>query len=159
MTIDKATLTAYKPPVGNQKEPATQRDRLPLQYNPTRLGLVKETQWARHSTRLAPHTSVPEFLGSRPRTLTMSVVFDESAPDGTTVNSRIAMLTTWCEPDRDSLHANESSPPWLKLSWGKVSTAQFWMVLRRMSVEYTRFSTDGRVLRAQCELVLEEVGV
>ncbi|MGW8953868.1 CIS tube protein [Streptomyces sp. NPDC055709] len=157
--MDKASLTAYKPPIGNQKEPVTTTKKLPLQYNPTQLTLVKETEWARHSTRLAPHTPVSEFLGSQPRILTMSLVFDEDTPDGSTVNDRVATLTTWCEPDKAALDANESSPPWLKLTWGKVSTAEFWMVLKRLSVQYTRFSTDGRALRAQCDLVLEEVGV
>ncbi|MGW5119674.1 CIS tube protein [Streptomyces noursei] len=156
--MDKATLTAYKPPIGSQDVP-TEPQAMKLQYNPSQLSLAKETQWARHSTRLAPHTSVQEFLGSQPRILTMTLTFNEDKPEGNTVNERIATLVTWCEPNRDTLLANEPSPPWLKLTWGKASTAEFWMVLKKLSVQYTRFSNDGRPLRAVCELVLEEVGV
>lgn len=156
--MNKATLTVCKPPTGHQQEP-TRLETISLQYNPSQLNLVKETQWARHPTRLAPHTSVPEFLGSHPRVLTMSLVFDEGSPGGNTVNDRIAKLTQWCEPEPGSLAANESSPPWLKLTWGKVSTVEFWMVLKKLSIQYTRFSGDGRPLRALCELTLEEVGV
>ncbi|MFZ3475145.1 hypothetical protein ACODT3_41355 [Streptomyces sp. 4.24] len=164
--MQKAVLTAHKPPIGAQTTPGEKRGELKLHFNPTHLTLVKETQWARHSARLAPHASVPEFLGSQPKVLTMPVVLEEVAPKGaggddgtpTSVDDEIKKLIAWCEPDQAALDANESSPPWLKLSWGQVSTVTFWMVLKRVSVQYTRFSEDGRVLRAQGELVMEEVG-
>ncbi|MFD7029299.1 hypothetical protein ACFWAR_14815 [Streptomyces sp. NPDC059917] len=168
--MEKAVLTAYKPPIGKLEKPGKkdELDRLTFRYNPTHLTLVKETQWARHSARLAPHASVPEFLGSQPKVLTMPVVLEEPAnrrakEEGPTnsavVDQEIKTLLAWCEPNRAALDANESSPPWLELGWGEVSSVTFWMVLKKVSVQYTRFSEDGRVLRAQCELVMEEVGV
>ncbi|MFJ7205824.1 hypothetical protein ACIQWR_20100 [Streptomyces sp. NPDC098789] len=165
--MQPAELTAHKPPIGAQTDPGDEVGKLEIHYNPTHLSLVKETQWARHSARLAPHASVPEFLGSQPRVLTMPVVLEEVAaqsPDGsrkdpTSVDKEIEKLIAWCEPEKTARNANESSPPWLKLSWGQVRTVTFWMVLKRVSVQYTRFSEDGRVLRAQCELVMEEIGI
>ncbi|MFE5826866.1 hypothetical protein ACFQ7B_34645 [Streptomyces erythrochromogenes] len=155
----RAKLDAYEPPRGPMKvPPGPSIETLKLHFNPTQLNLVKETHWARHSARLAEHTSVPEFLGSHPRTLTISLLFDDSYPDGN-VDKKIKTLTEWCEPERSSIRRNEASPPWLKFVWGGVSTVGFWMVLKRLSVQYTLFSDQGRVLRAQCELVLEEVGV
>ncbi|MFZ3491963.1 hypothetical protein ACODT5_01750 [Streptomyces sp. 5.8] len=160
----KAILLAYKPPIGSAKTPSSEMKRMELPYNPTQLNLVKETQWARHSTRLAPHTSVPEFLGSQPQILTMSLVFNEGPADTSagdshvSVAERIKTLRTWCEPHEEALKANESSPPWIKLSWGTVPGFE-WMVLKRLSVQITRFSDQGQPLRAVCELVLEEVGV
>ncbi|MFZ3475687.1 hypothetical protein ACODT3_41970 [Streptomyces sp. 4.24] len=169
--MQKAILTAYKPPIGELRDPSEDEKRgdLDLCYNPTQLTLVKETQWARHSARLAPHTSVPEFLGSQPKVLTMPVLLEEPSPKKgandddkpptTIVDDEIKKLIKWCEPDEDAQKANQSSPPWLRLSWGGVSTVRFWMVLKKVSVQYTRFSEDGRVLRAHCELVMEEVGI
>lgn len=159
----KATLLAYKPPIGSEKVPGSDPQKMQLQYNPTQLSLVKETQWVRHPTRLARHTSVPEFLGSRPQTLTMTLVFDEAPKDPqakdpqASVTERIKTLRTWCEPDQATIHANESSPPWIKLLWGEVPTFE-WMILKRLAVQITRFSDQGKPLRAVCELTLEEVG-
>ncbi|MEV6954695.1 hypothetical protein [Streptomyces sp. NPDC051183] len=164
--MSNAVFHAFKPPIGNEEKPSSKPVEMKLQYNPADLGLVKETRWARHSTRLAPHTSTPEFLGSQPQVLTMSLLFSEpdSTSDGSNADSRasvaerIAMLRTWCEPHPEALKANESSPPWIKLLWGEAPTFE-WMVLQRLSIRITRFSEQGKLLRAVCELTLEEVGV
>ncbi|MFI5983444.1 hypothetical protein ACIBEA_21520 [Streptomyces sp. NPDC051555] len=158
--MEKAILTAYEPPLGGMSKPdLSSKDPLAVDYNPAKLSLVKETEWARHAARLAPHTSVPEFLGGRPRILTMSLLFDEANESSKPVDAKVKKLMKWCEVTTKSHDRNEPSPPWLTFTWGKMSTVNFYMVLKQLSVQYLRFSHDGTPLAARCELVLEEVGV
>ncbi|MGW1194839.1 CIS tube protein [Streptomyces sp. NPDC002536] len=155
----KATLEVYAPPIGGQEGPGRRMgDPVKFQFNPAELSLVKETSWARHSSRLAPNASAPEFLGGRPGVLTMTVVLDKSKPDDASVDARVGTLLKCCRPEENSLRNNQASPPWVRFSWGHCETARFYAVMRRLAVRFTRFSSDGHPLRAVCELTLEEIG-
>ncbi|MER5561294.1 hypothetical protein ABT071_22100 [Streptomyces sp. NPDC002506] len=156
--VEKAVLEIYKPPIGGQKPPGTLEKEVPFQFNPAQLSLVKETSWARHTTRLAPYAAVPEFVGSQPTTLTMTIVLDAAKPSDPSVDNRVRTLLDCCRPEDKSVTNNQASPPWVMLRWGHCKAANFHAVVRRLSVQYTRFSSNGYPLRAVCELALEEVG-
>ncbi|MFJ8312936.1 MULTISPECIES: hypothetical protein [unclassified Streptomyces] len=157
--VEKAVLEIYKPPIGGQKQLGKPAEVVKFQFNPAQLSLVKETSWARHTTRLAPQASVPEFLGSQPTVLTLTVVLDALKPDDDSVDTRVRTLLKCCRPEEKSLSNNQSSPPWVMFRWGHCEAAQFHSVVRHLAVRFTRFSSDGHPLRAVCDLALEEVGI
>lgn len=156
-SMELAVLEVYAPPHGGGTDPVLIEE-VPLQFNPARLELVKEASWARHNSRSAPHASVPEFTGSRPCTLAMTVTFDEPDPGRNSVDGRVAKLLTFCVPTEGSLDAEQPSTPWVRFRWGGFESVSFLAVLRTVKASYTRFSPQGNPLRAVCDLVLEEVG-
>lgn len=153
----KATLEIYAPPTGGGTD-ATRREEIALQFNPAELSLVKEVSWVRHNARLAQHTSVPEFTGSRPRVLTMSVVLDEKDKQGQSVDQRVSKLLACCTPTESSRSDDQPSPPWVKFRWGSFDSVSFMAFLSSVRATYTRFSAEGDPLRAMCEITLEEIG-
>lgn len=154
----KAALEIYAPPTGGQSGPGARQGEIEMQFNPAELSLVKEVSWARHHARSAPHTSTPEFLGSRPRVLAMTVVLDEKDKQGRSVDQRVTKLLECCAPTESSRTDHQPSPPWVKFRWGGFSSASFVAYLSRVRATYTRFSPEGSPLRAVCEITLEEIG-
>ncbi len=154
----KATLEIYAPPTGGQAGPGGLKETIEFQFNPAELSLVKEVSLARHNARLAQHTSVPEFTGSRPRVLAMSVVLDKKDSQDKSVDGRVRALLSCCTPTESSRADDQPSPPWVKFRWGGFETVSFLAFISRMKATYTRFSTEGEPLRAVCEISLEEIG-
>ncbi|MFB7631426.1 LysM peptidoglycan-binding domain-containing protein [Streptomyces sp. NPDC056149] len=155
----KATLEIYAPPTGGQSGPGGLTDQIEFQFNPAELSLVKEVSWARHNARLAQHTSVPEFTGSRPRVLAMSVVLDAKDTKGKSVDARVSTLLGCCTPTEGSRFDDRPSPPWVRFRWGGFESVSFVAFLSGVKATYTRFSADGEPLRAVCEITLEEIGM
>ncbi|MEU2834786.1 peptidase M23 [Streptomyces lavendulae] len=155
----EASLEIYDPPTGGQAGPgAKQSSDIRLQFRPAELVLTKEVSWVRHNARLAPHTSVPEFIGSRPRILALTVVLDDREKQDKTVDQRVAQLLTCCSPTEESISAGQPSPPWVNFRWGGFESVSFLAFLSHVKAKYTRFSTGGDPLRAVCEIALEEIG-
>jgi nucleoid-associated protein YgaU len=155
----EAVLEIYDPPTGDQEGPGAKRtDDIKMQFRPAELALTKEVSLARHNARSAPRTSVPEFTGSRPRILAMTVVLDNKDQQNQTVDQRVTKLLGCCAPTEESLSAGRPSPPWVKFRWGGFESVSFPAFLSGVKAKYTRFSTGGEPLRAVCELTLEEIG-
>ncbi|MFI9650023.1 hypothetical protein ACIHAA_27535 [Streptomyces sp. NPDC052040] len=154
----KAILEVYAPPIGGQEKPATRPKEIKFQFNPAEISLVKETSWARHTVRLAPNASAPEFLGSQPCVLTMTIVLDAQGQGDESVDARVRELLECCRPEHTSVGNNQASPVWVRFLWGHCKAAQFYAVMRRLAVRFTRFSSNGHPTRAVCELTLEEIG-
>ncbi|MFK0202754.1 CIS tube protein [Streptomyces lavendulae] len=153
-----AVLEVYDPPAGNQEISQNPKVSLHLQFRPSELSLTKEVAWVRHNARSAARASVPEFTGSKPRVLSMSVVFDEKDHKGQSVDQRVGLLLSCCVPTSDSLDRDQPSPPLVKFRWGTFASVSFLSFVRSAHARYTRFSTGGEPLRAVCEITLEEIG-
>ncbi|WKK24348.1 LysM peptidoglycan-binding domain-containing protein [Streptomyces olivoreticuli] len=153
-----AVLEFYAPPSGGGADPGALLEEIPLQFNPAELALVKEASWVRHSSRSAPHAAVPEFTGSKPRTLAMTVILDDPDPQNSSVDERVSKLLEFCAPTEESLHAEQPSPAWVKFRWGAFESVSFVSFLCAVKATYTRFSAQGNPLRAVCEISLEEIG-
>ncbi|MDJ0466198.1 LysM peptidoglycan-binding domain-containing protein [Streptomyces sp. H27-C3] len=154
----KAVLKIYAPPSGGGTDPGTFLEEISLQFNPAEISLVKEVSWARHQARSAEHTAMPEFLGSRPRTLSMNVMLDEKDKQGQSVDRRVKRLMEHCVPTEYSRGNELPSPPWVSFHWGTFESVSFLAFLSRVKATYTRFSAQGDPLRAVCEVTLEEIG-
>jgi nucleoid-associated protein YgaU len=154
----RASLELYAPPSSGGTDPGPQLDEIQLQFNPAELALVKGAAWARHNVRSAPRAAVPEFTGSQPRVLAMTVLLDGADQRGRSVDGRVTKLLECCAPTEYSIDAERPSPPWVRFRWGDFASVSFLAYLRKLQATYTRFSSQGSPQRAVCEITLEEIG-
>ncbi|MFE0104597.1 LysM peptidoglycan-binding domain-containing protein [Streptomyces sp. NPDC059009] len=154
----KAVLMIYAPPSAGGADPGPFLEEISFQFNPAEIALVKEVSWARHPARSAEQAGIPEFIGSRPRVLTMTVMLDEKDQQGQSVDRRVKRLMEHCVPTEGSRGNELPSPPWVRFRWGTFESVSFLAFLSRVKATYTRFSPQGDPLRALCDVTLEEVG-
>ncbi|GAA2976972.1 LysM peptidoglycan-binding domain-containing protein [Kitasatospora sp. NPDC127116] len=152
----RAVLVIYDPPADEGNSVGHERDRITLQFNPDRVSLDKQAHWDRSAPSNAPAGS-PQFVYSEPRTMTLEVFLDAPGPGGG-VEKATEKLLGCCTPAAQPAATDTASAPWVRLEWGHGRSTAFLALVTRVGVTYTRFSTDGRPLRAECSLVLEEVG-
>ncbi|QWF77829.1 CIS tube protein [Amycolatopsis sp. CA-230715] len=132
--------------------------RVPFQFNPNQLTLTKRTEWRRNPARMAEETSVPEFVGSAPRTLSVEIFLDGTDKHDDSVEQNVSKLLRACVPTPESRRKKRPASPWVKLVWGKAKTFSFAGVVQSVSVTYSLFDVDGTPLRARCSLTIDEGG-
>ncbi|MFB8029841.1 LysM peptidoglycan-binding domain-containing protein [Streptomyces sp. NPDC056465] len=155
----RAQLTLKEPPTAVGAKPGGTIARLNLQFNPSTLELGKSTEWRRTPSRMAGQSSLPEFVGSGPRTLSLEVFLDATATHDDSVELAVEKLMKGCVPTPASLGRKKPASPWVRFEWGTARTTSFDGVLSSLSVSYTLFDVDGRPLRATCALSIEEASV
>lgn len=154
--LARAQLVIMEPPAKTGAKPGAKLATVKFQFNPNSLALSKNTEWRRKPTRMAAQSSVPEFVGSGPRTLSLEVFLDATATHDNSVEDRVEKLMVACVPTKASLAKKKPASPWVRFEWGSVKTASFDGVLSSLSVDYSLFDVDGRPLRAKCSLSIEE---
>jgi hypothetical protein len=126
-----------------------------LHYNPASLLIVAKAKWQQDPSKGAKTAAAPEYLGSDPRTLTMTAWFDQVENRGRDVGRDVGTLMDWTRTTEQSHDKNTPQPPTLLLGWG-VGKA-FEGHLTSVSATYSLFAPDGTPLRASVELILTEV--
>jgi nucleoid-associated protein YgaU len=157
-SLTRAQLVIMEPPVGAGAKPGAKLATVKFQFNPNTLALSKNTEWRRNPSRLADDTSMPEFVGSGPRNLSVDVLLDATATHDNSVETRVEQLLTACVPTKKSLATKKPASPWVRFEWGTSKTTSFDGVLSNLSVDYSLFDVDGKPLRAKCSLSIEEAG-
>lgn len=154
--LARAQLRIMEPPAKVGSRPGAVIARVPLQFNPNKLGLTKSTEWRRQPSRMASESALPEFVGSGPRTLAVEVFLDATAKHDNSVEEKVERLMLACVPSPRSLAAKKPASPWVRFEWGTARTTSFDGVLTSFSVDYSLFDVDGKPLRATCSLTIEE---
>lgn len=155
----RALLTIMEPPATVGARPGGALARVQLQFNPEKLSMTKSTSWRRKPARMASQASLPEFVGSGPRMLSLEVFLDATATHDKSVEKNVEQLMLACVPTPRSLAAKKPASPWVRFDWGTATTTSFDGVLTTFSVSYPLFDVDGTPLRATCSLTIEEAGV
>ena len=155
----RALLTIMEPPATVGARPGGALARIQLQFNPEKLSMTKSVSWRRKPARMASQASLPEFVGSGPRSLSLDVFLDATATHDKSVEKSVAQLMLACVPTPRSLAAKKPASPWVRFDWGTATTTSFDGVLTTFSVNYPLFDVDGTPLRATCSLTIEEAGV
>ena len=158
-SLTRAQLVIMEPPAKVGAKPGAKLATVKLQFNPNSLALSKSTEWRRKPSRMASQSSLPEFVGSGPRTLSLEVFLDATATHDNSVEDRVQKLLVACVPTKASLAKKKPASPWVRFEWGSAKTASFDGVLSSLSVDYSLFDVDGRPLRAKCSLSIEEAAV
>jgi hypothetical protein len=155
----RALLTIMEPPAKVGGPPGGTLGRVRLQFNPDKLSMSKSVSWRRKPARMASQASLPEFVGSGPRSLSLEVFLDATATHDKSVEQNVERLMVACVPTAKSLAAKKPASPWVRFDWGTATTTSFDGVLTSFSVSYPLFDVDGTPLRATCSLTIEEAGV
>lgn len=158
-SLVKAKLVIKEPPATVGATAGAKLAEVKFQFNPATLALAKNTEWRRKPARMASQVALPEFVGSGPRTLSVSVFLDATATHDNSVEDRVEKLMTACVPTKKSIQKNRPASPWVRFEWGTARSVSFDGVLSSLSVDYALFDVDGKPLRATCALSIEEAGV
>ncbi|TCO55772.1 LysM peptidoglycan-binding domain-containing protein [Actinocrispum wychmicini] len=156
LSLARAQLRIMEPPSSVGARPGRLIASVPFQFNPNKLTVSKSVHWSRQPSRMASESSLPEFVGSGPRSLTVDVFLDATANHDNTIERRVRQLMSACVPTPRSLAARQPASPWVRFEWGTARTTAFDAVVTNLSVDYSLFDVDGKPLRATCSITLEE---
>ncbi|TDV54775.1 LysM peptidoglycan-binding domain-containing protein [Actinophytocola oryzae] len=157
-SLVKARLVVMEPPASVGAKPGGRLATVAFQFNPSTLSLSKNTEWRRKPARMAEEAALPEFVGSGPRNLSVSVFLDATATHDNSVEDRVEKLLGACVPTKRSIQKKQPASPWVRFEWGTARSVSFDGVLSSLSIEYSLFDVDGKPLRATCALSIEEAG-
>jgi nucleoid-associated protein YgaU len=151
---EKACIELMHPP-GKNGGGGGSLGRLTFQFNPKEYTVSKSASWKKEPAKGAKKTSMPEFQGAEPRSLSVEFFLDKASSPSHDLKKDIEQLFKCCTPLDDTVQKNEPSPPFVIFSWGKNVT--FTAHVKKVSAKYTLFSDDGLPIRAVCTLDLEEL--
>jgi hypothetical protein len=130
-------------------------EKLEFDYNPTTVTITKTSKWqpqppARGSKEAPPQ----EFVGTDPRSLSMTVMFDALEESDRKVTENVDTLLRWTCPTKESFGTNSPQPPLLYLMWGSMNYLLGY--LKSVTARYTLFASDGTPLRASVDITIDE---
>jgi hypothetical protein len=130
---------------------------LTCEFNPATVKLAKSATWSTPPARNAKDHPRPQFVGTGPQTLTLSLLFNAYDRDGSTAATPVATavqkLLDWTQPTQRSQEAHNPAPPTIEFFWGaQVTMTGF---LKSVEIEYLLFGTDGTPLRATAEVQIQ----
>jgi len=136
-------------------EPDKTMDKVVAQFNPKELSQDKSIPW-KPQKKKGP--SDLEYTNCEPWTMSLELLFDgfEQGKDEPSVKDQIEMLkkfTRFFGPGRE-----QRRPPKVRVLWGDAhgTLDKFDAVIESVSVKYTMFSPDGKVLRATANVKFKE---
>ncbi len=123
-------------------------------FNPYEYTITKQNQWEA-KPRKGKDTPKMRFKSGGAQTLKLKVYFD-TTEDGSDVRSKTDDLMEMMMVTDQNRHAesDKSSPPGVAFTWGSF---QFEAILKTMSQKFTLFDANGKPLRCECNLTLQQV--
>lgn len=149
---DKAYLILKQPSATGGKGKLGE---LRFQFNPSEFSVQKSAAWETKPGKDAEEATMPEFTGSKPRSMNVEVFLDATDSPSHDITKDIELLFDCCTPAAESLGKNRPSPPFVLFGWG--TTMQFEAYVESVSVKYTMFKQDGTPIRALATLSLQEI--
>jgi nucleoid-associated protein YgaU len=149
--LEKAYIKLKQPPASGGGE----LGQVTFQFNPKEYTVQKSASWESKPAKGAKTTSMPEFKGAEPRSMTIEIFLDAGDSESGDISKDIETLFKCCTPLDKSVGQNKPSPPFVVFGWGpKVSFDAF---VKKVSAKYTLFKPDGTPARAVCSVDLQEV--
>jgi hypothetical protein len=130
---------------------------LSCEFNPSTVKLNKSATWATPPARNARDHPRPQFVGTGPQTMTISLLFNAYGRDGGSatlpVAAAVQKLLDWTQPTQRSQEAHNPAPPTIEFFWGaQVTMTGF---LKTVQIDYLLFDNDGTPLRATANVQLQ----
>jgi hypothetical protein len=130
---------------------------LTCEFNPSTVKLNKSATWSTPPARNARDHPRPQFVGTGPQTMTLSLLFNAYGRDGSAASVPVAtsvqQLLDWTQPTQRSQDAHNPAPPTLEFFWGaQVTMTGF---LKAVQIDYLLFGNDGTPLRATANVQLQ----
>lgn len=157
-SLVRAGLAIHEPPVGGSTTPGGLIKTFAFDFNPAQLSLTRRAQWKTTPAQIERDGSLPEFMGSEPRQMSVEIFLDSSdEPTSNSVLKKVESLLACCDVTTKSIAAKQPSPPWVVFQWGSFSTARFTAYVSSVEAAYSLFGTTGVPIRATCRLQLHEI--
>ncbi len=150
--LEKAYLVLKPPAAGGSISGATE---VKFQFNPKEYTIQKGASWESKPARGATQTSMPEFKGAEPRSMSIEVFLDAAESPTGSITTDVETLFKCCTPMAQSVDQNKPSPPFVVFGWG--TDLKFTAFVKKVSAKYTLFKPDGTPTRATCTVELQEV--
>lgn len=131
--------------------------RIDCMFNPTTFAFATQNNW--ESDRI-PGKDIPSlrYAGGGGGSFSLSLVFDttDTGDAVTTYSNKLLKLleVDTSLPGYDAAK-NNGRPPWVKFHWG-THLHSFKAVINSINVTFTYFSSEGKPLRANVELSLQQ---
>lgn len=123
-------------------------------FNPTEYKLSRSVE-LHNEANAATEAGSPEFLGTKPLTLSMQLFFDDFASANGDVTEKINKLFSWQQAV--IVNGVVGSPPLVQFKWGKNGMlTNFRGVLTSVNASYTVFNKSGTPIQATVDITLEE---
>jgi len=126
-------------------------------FNPQTFTVSRAANWDRSPDPGAMSTSVPQWLGARPRQLSIEIYLDATYSTSGGVQPDVDLLMDCLTPTPVSILMETPSPPFVIFGWG--SNIQFLACMTSLQAEYQLFRSDGTPLRAACQITMEEIPI
>ncbi len=130
--------------------------RIPFLYNPAQFEITRGTEW-RDSPNTGKDAPAKQFQRGQPDKLSLTITLDTTGT-GDPVTKHTDELLKLTEIDTSlpgsDASKNNSRPPWVRFHWGKVISPQ--MVITNLSLKFVYFAGNGKPLRAEASLSLEQ---
>jgi hypothetical protein len=128
---------------------------IPVLFNPTEYSITKTNTWTFKEVQ-GQSLPPPEFGGGAPRSITLSLLLDNSLlEDSQTVKDITDKLFKMMEvDDGQPAGGTRASPPKVTFRWGAVDT--FLAVCTSLTVTYQLFEPNGMPIRADVKLDLKQ---
>ncbi|MFJ3892434.1 peptidase M23 [Streptomyces sp. NPDC090083] len=157
-SLVRASLAIHEPPVGGSTTPGGLIKTFAFDFNPAQLSLTRRAQWKTTPAQIERDGSLPEFMGSEPRQMSVEIFLDSSdEPTSSSVLKKVESLLACCDVTTKSIAAKQPSPPWVVFQWGSFATARFTAYVSSVEAAYSLFGTTGVPIRATCRLQLHEI--
>ena len=162
--LEKAYLALIEPPKPANKAPSLSSvlnkakaggvGEVVFTFNPKDFTISKSAKWTYDNQKNQSRTTMPQFTGSDPASMTLEIFLD-SSEGSPTVARDVQRLIDCVTPLAKTLSEKKPSPPWVVFGWGKFIS--FVALVKQVQAKYTRFLPDGTPIRAVCTVTLEEV--
>ena len=136
-------------------------------FNPKEFTLSSSARWGPDPTPGAKQSPTQKFLGTNPREIDMTLLFDNtwlgglaslgSLLGGSGITGDIAKLFNWTLPTKESAAAKKPTAPALKVTWGTHDALNFKVFLQSVNVTYQEFTAAGDPSRASVKVHFTEI--
>jgi nucleoid-associated protein YgaU len=124
--------------------------KLEFSFNPKEFTLARSAEW---KAKASKKPTMPEFVGSKPASVTIEMFFDAST--GGNVKTDVDKLFECVDP-HPKTEKDKPSPPFVSFGWG-TQTYLAKAIVKTVSAKFTRFRADGTPIRAVVAVTLEEL--
>ena len=129
-------------------------DRVTFQFNPKELSVEKSANWHIQNTPGSAEAPPPQYLGANPSSMSLEMFLDASDEAGGDVSTTVEKLLDACVPTDKSKSQSRPAPKALIFGWDKVHFVGY---AEKITAKYTRFSADGKPIRATVTISMKEL--
>ena len=128
--------------------------KISFQFNPKELTVAKKAKWESKPTKGNKKAPPPEYVGPEAGSMSLEMFLDAYDNEGCDVPARVQDLLEACTPTQTSEASKTPKPPGVIFAWGKV---YFRGYIESVSAKYTRFTPEGKPIRATVTVSLKEL--